>query len=80
MNLQKTSILDLLIRKTLLEKLIRESVDDPRVEEPKRQLALIEAELKSRKDVNKSPNNEDEEGNLTVGLRPIKMSASNKIT
>jgi hypothetical protein len=66
------------MRQQILRNIIEKHSDDPRVEEPKRQLALIEEELKSRKNV-KPQNKEDEDGNLTVGLKPLKITSSNKL-
>jgi hypothetical protein len=77
MSLQKTTTFDLVMRQQILRNIIEKHSDDPRVEEPKRQLALIEEELKSRKNV-KPQNKEDEDGNLTVGLKPLKITSSNK--
>ena len=78
MSLKDKSVLDLMMRKQILEMIIRDNPDDPRVGEPKRQLAIIEEELKLRKDV-KPQNKEDENGNLTVGLNALKMTSSNKL-
>ena len=78
MGLEDKSVLDLMMRKQILEMIIRDSPDDPRVGEPKRQLAIIEEELKTRKENEKPQNYEDENGNLTVGLKPLKMVSSNK--
>ena len=78
MSLKDKSVLDLMMRKQILEMIIRDNPDDPRVGEPKRQLAIIEEELKLRKDV-KPQNKEDENGNLTVGLKALKMTSSNKL-
>ena len=78
MSLKDKSMLDLMMRKKVLEMIIKDNSDDPRVGEPKRQLAIIEKELESRKDV-KPQNKEDENGNLTVGLKALKMTSSNKL-
>lgn len=79
MSLKDKSVLDLMMRKKVLEMIIAENSDDPRVGEPKRQLAIIEEELKTRKENEKPQNYEDENGNLTVGLKPLKMVSSNKL-
>lgn len=80
MSLQKQTLLELMMKKQVLEIIIRDNADDPRVGEPKRQLALIEAELEERKNENTKPqNNEDEDGNLTVGLSTLRMNSSNKL-
>lgn len=78
MSLKEKSTFDLVLKQQILENIIKQYADDPRgVKEPKRQLAIIEAELKLRKDV-KPQNKKDEEGNLTVGLKTLRMSATNK--
>ena len=80
MSLKTQSLLELAMKKKVLEMIIEQNADDPRVAEPKRQLALIEEELELRKNENVKPkNNEDEDGNLTVGLKTLKMKSSNKL-
>lgn len=80
MSLKTQSLLELAMKKKVLEMIIEQNADDPRVAEPKRQLALIEEELELRKNENVKPkNNEDEDGNLTVGLNTLKMKSSNKL-
>ena len=80
MSLEKQTLLELAMKKKVLEMIIEQSADDPRVDEPKRQLALIDAELEKRKDEDAKPqNNEDEDGNLTVGLKSLRMTSSNKL-
>jgi hypothetical protein len=64
MSLQEESSGVLLFKKTLLEQIIRENADDPRVEEPKRQLAIINEEIQRR---------EENPPNLTVGLKTLKL-------
>ncbi|MHA2029078.1 MAG: hypothetical protein ACW99Q_06795 [Candidatus Kariarchaeaceae archaeon] len=81
MSLQKVTTFDLVMRKQILENLIKQNSDDPRVNSPggpKAQLAIIEEELESRKNV-KPQNKEDENGNLTVGLKSLKITSSNKL-
>lgn len=80
MSLKSQTLLELTMKKKVLEMIIRDNAYDPRVIEPKRQLALIEAELEARKNIDVKPqNNEDEDGNLTVGLRTLRMNSSNKL-
>jgi len=80
MSLKTQSLLELAMKKKVLEMIIEQNADDPRVAEPKRQLALIEEELELRKNENVKPkNNEDEDGNLTVGLKTLRMKSSNKL-
>jgi hypothetical protein len=81
MSLQKVTTFDLVMRKQILENLIKQNSDDPRVNKPggpKEQLAIINAELESRKNA-KPQNKEDENGNLTVGLKSLKITSSNKL-
>jgi hypothetical protein len=49
--LENVSLLDLWLRKTVLEQVIQEEKDNPMVEEPKRQLAIILAEIEQRRPV-----------------------------
>jgi len=80
MSLETQTLLELMMKKKVLEMIIEQNLDDPRVGEPKRQLALIEAELEKRKNEDAKPkNNEDEDGNLTVGLKTLRMKSSNKL-
>jgi len=80
MSLETQTLLELMMKKKVLEMIIEQNSDDPRVGEPKRQLALIEAELEKRKNEDAKPkNNEDEDGNLTVGLKTLRMKSSNKL-
>jgi len=80
MSLETQTLLELTMKKKVLEMIIEQNSDDPRVGEPKRQLALIEAELEKRKNEDAKPkNNEDEDGNLTVGLKTLRMKSSNKL-
>ena len=79
MSLKDKSVLDLMMKKQVLGMIIRDNPDDPRVGEPKRQLAIIEEELKLRKENEKPQNYEDEKGNLTVGLKALKMTSSSKL-
>jgi hypothetical protein len=64
MSLQESSIKDLKIRRGLLLQIIKENPDDDRIDEPKRQLELIEDEIKSR---------EERPEDLTVGLATLKL-------
>jgi hypothetical protein len=64
MSLQESSMKDLKIRRGLLLQIIKENPDDDRIDEPKRQLELIEDEIKSR---------EERPEDLTVGLATLKL-------
>lgn len=79
MSLEKLSIVKLMIWKQIFTKIIKENADDPRVENAQRQLDMVNAELESRKDNVKPQNKEDEDGNLTVGLKSIKLTGSSKL-
>lgn len=52
MSLENISIKELNLRKSILQTIINENQDDPRVDEPKRQLAIIETEIQSRSNKN----------------------------
>jgi len=63
--LEETSLEQLIVRKKILEWIISESEDDPRIDEPKRQLRIINDEIKRR----------EEPQDLVVGLNTLKMEA-----
>lgn len=60
-KLSEVSNVSLLMRHGILSQIIKENPDDPRVSEPKRQLSIILAEIKSRG----IEQNEDGSFNLT---------------
>ena len=66
MGLEEDSFEQLLMKRSILEQIIRENPDDPRIREPKRQLVVIEAEIKRRQENEKPPN-------LTVGLKSLNL-------
>ena len=66
MGLEEDSFEQLLMKRSILEQIIRENPDDPRIREPKRQLVIIEAEIKRRQENEKPPN-------LTVGLKSLNL-------
>jgi methyl coenzyme M reductase subunit C-like uncharacterized protein (methanogenesis marker protein 7) len=66
MSLQEQPLGILQVKKQLLEQIIEENADDPRVEEPKRQLQIIEEEIKRREENERPPD-------LVVGLDTLTM-------
>ena len=81
MSLENTSLVQLQLRQAILIRIIDENPDDPRIVEPKRQLALIEEEIKSRVDEKKADKKEksDEEDGLVVGLSTLELKSSSKM-
>jgi len=78
MSLQNQPTNHLLFKKRLLEIIIEEYQDDPRVDEPKRQLKIIEDELAFRE--NRDKKQDENAEHLIVGLRTLEMrGSSNKI-
>jgi len=72
-DLERDSIEQLLMKRSILEQIIRENQHDPRVREPKRQLVIINAEIKRREEAANEP------PNLTVGLQTLNLKIdSNK--
>ena len=69
MSLQEDSLNKLNFKKALLEQIIGENADDPRVGEHKRKLKIINDEIKSR---------EEQPPNLTVGLDTLKLDVKRK--
>jgi hypothetical protein len=67
MSLEQDSLEQLLMKRMILEQIIQENSDDPRVREPKRQLVIINAEIKRREEV------ADEPPDLTVGLQTLNL-------
>jgi len=66
-NLEQDSLEQLYMKRNILEQIIRENSDDPRVREPKRQLVIINAEIKRREEAVKEP------PDLTVGLKTLNL-------
>lgn len=66
MSLENDSLQQLYIKRMLLEQIIRENEHDPRVREPKRQLIIINAEIKRREENERPPD-------LTVGLDTLSL-------
>jgi hypothetical protein len=56
----------LLVKRGLLEQIIRENENDPRIGEPKRQLIKINAEINRREENEEPPD-------LTVGLKSLNL-------
>jgi hypothetical protein len=65
MSLQEQSLNTLYFKKQLLEQIIRENKDDDRVEEPERQLRIINEEIMSR----------ERSHDLVVGLNTLKLKS-----
>ena len=70
MTLQDVSMKSLKFRKMLLDWIIRENKDDSRIDEPKRQLSIIEKEMARRAE--RPPD-------LVVGLDTLKIKGTNKL-
>jgi hypothetical protein len=92
MSLQDVSAKSLNWRKMLLKWIIRENKNDPRIDEPKRQLKVIEEEIERRAnepvDVESSlkpleetiPDKSEERPlDLVVGLKTLKIKGTNKL-
>jgi len=67
MSLEQDSLQQLYMKRTILEQIIRENSDDPRVREPKRQLVIINAEIKRREEAVENP------PDLAVGLQTLNL-------
>lgn len=67
MSLELDSLEQLYMKRNILEQIIRENADDPRVREPKRQLVIINAEIKRREETVETP------PDLTVGLQTLNL-------
>jgi hypothetical protein len=65
MSLQEVSMKSLRFRKMLAEWIIRDNKDDPRIDEPKRQLKIIEEEIQRRA---------EEPSDLESNLKPLEES------
>lgn len=48
MSLGNVNLQELQLRKSILQKIINDNKDDPRIAEPQRQLDIIESEIKRR--------------------------------
>ena len=70
MTLQDVSMKSLKLRKMLLNWIIRENKDDSRIDEPKRQLSIVEEEIARRAE--RPPD-------LVVGLNTLKIKGTNKL-
>ena len=70
MSLQDCSMKSLKFKVMLLKWIIRENKNDPRIDEPKRQLSIIEKEITQRAE--RPPD-------LVVGLNTLKIKGTNKI-
>lgn len=66
MGLENDSLEQLYMKRMILERIIRENETDRRVREPKRQLVIINAEIKRRE-------NNEEPPDLTVGLKTLNL-------
>jgi len=66
MGLEVDSLDQLLMKRGILNQIILENADDPRVREPKRQLVIIDAEIKRREETERPPD-------LTVGLKSLNL-------
>ena len=67
-NLENDSLMALKLKKALLEKIIQDSLNDPRVEEPKRQLDIINKEIDRRKEADSSKPED-----IVIGLDVLNM-------
>lgn len=67
MSLELDSLQQLYMKRSILEQIIKENADDPRVREPKRQLVIINAEIKRREETVETP------PDLTVGLQTLNL-------
>jgi hypothetical protein len=66
-GLENDSLGQLYIKRNILEQIISENSDDPRVREPKRQLVIINAEIKRREERAEEPQD------LQVGLQTLNL-------
>ena len=66
MGLEQDSLSQLMMKRGILEQIIRENANDPRVREPKRQLEIINAEIRRREE-------DKEPKDLTVGLQTLSL-------
>ena len=69
MSLQDSSMKILKVNVMLLKWIIRENKNDPRIDEPKRQLSIIEEEIERRAE--RPPD-------LVVGLKTLKIKGTNR--
>lgn len=69
MSLQDCSMKSLKFKVMLLKWIIRDNKTDPRIDEPKRQLSIIEEEIAQRAE--RPPD-------LVVGLNTLKIKGTNK--
>jgi hypothetical protein len=72
MGLEEDSLGQLLMKRNILEQIIRENEHDSRVREPKRQLTIINAEINRREENAEPPD-------LTVGLKSLNLKIDSKI-
>lgn len=77
MSLKEVTTQQLRLRKMILERIIRENMSDPRVGEPRRQLAIIDEELELRENIDNTKENEHE--GLVVGLSTLELKGSSKL-
>ena len=77
MSLQNQSTTLLMLKASILSRIIDENSDDPRIEEPKRQLRIIEEEIKFRENRDKDQDKDAE--HLIVGLRSLEIKGSSKL-
>jgi hypothetical protein len=70
MTLQDDSIAKIKFSRMLLEWIIRDYPDDPRIDEPKRQLKIINEEISRRE--NEKPQD------LVVGLKTLKIKGNTR--
>ena len=77
MSLQDQLATLLAVKASILNLIINENSDDPRIDEPKRQLRIIEEELKFRKNRDKDLDKDVE--NLVVSLRSLEIRGSSKL-
>jgi hypothetical protein len=71
MGLEQDSLEQLYMKRNILEQIIRENEHDPRVREPKRQLVIINAEIKRREETQRPPD-------LQVGLKTLNLKIDAK--
>jgi hypothetical protein len=77
MSLQDQPIGQLMFKVKLLEAIIDEYKDDPRVGEPMRQLKIIQDEIAFREDRDKKQDKDAE--HLIVGLRTLDLRGSSEL-
>ena len=78
MSLQDQPTALLVLKVSILSHIISENFDDPRVDEPKRQLRIIGEELEFRASRDKDQDKEAE--NLVVRLKSLEIKGSSKLT